>query len=771
MSFRNALNVAVALTSLISGGLGATFDGSRYLWYDTPGTRFNASLPVGNGRLGGTLYCLPTEIITWNEDSVWSGTFQDRVNPRALESFPKVRDLLVDGNITAAGRLALSDMTGSSIDPREYQVSSNLYVDLGQRGDATNLVRYLDTLEGYTACEYEYDGVSYKRELIASAPSGVLGLRIKANTTEAIKLNAYLRLANWVQENNASVDDDVNSIVMKANTGDEDYSTFTAGLRLVVDQGNVTASGARLYVTGATTVDFFLDAESSYRYKSGSDQEAELNRKLDAATKLGYESLKKEAIKDHKELASRVTLDLGANKRMENYRSSPDKDVEFATLMFNYGRHLLIASHGIWNQDYAPSWGAKYTVNINLEMNYWPAEATNLNELTSPLWDLLELVQERGRDVAKRMYGCPGFVLHHNTDLWGDAVPVDNGTKYSIWPMGGAWLALHMIEHYRFTSDKAFLKNQAYPIFKSAFEFFECYLFELDGYLTTGPSCSPENAFQIPSSMTVAGSNEALTLSPTLDNSILFELLTALNEIHQVLNIDNDFADTVKKYLGKIRPPQIGSDGQILEWIEDFVEDDPAHRHFSPLFGLFPATQLTPLASNKLAKAAGVLLDRRMDSGSGSTGWSRAWSISLYARLYRGDDAWDNVKTWIQTFLLTNLWNSDKGGSTAFQIDGNLGYTAAIPELLLQSQSGVVHLLPALPTAVPTGSVTGLVARGGFLVDIEWKGGALNKATIKSLLGDELTLLVDGGTSLYVNGKKYRGPVTTKKGRKYTITV
>ncbi|KAL4951928.1 Six-hairpin glycosidase-like protein [Aspergillus filifer] len=722
MPFPNHLGAAVALSALVSGGLGASFDGSRYLWYDTPGTRFNASLPVGNGRLGGTLYCLPTEIITWNEDSVWSG---------------------------------------SSLDPREYQVLSNLYVDLGQRDDATNLQRYLDTIEGYTACEYEFEGVNYKRELIASPPPGVLGFRIQADTPQAINLKAYLRRSKYVQDSTASVAG-VNSIVMKATTGEENYTTFIAGVRVVVDEGNVTADGEKLYVTGAKTVDFFLDAESSYRYESDSDQEAELTKKLDAASKRGYEEPRKEAIKDHKELASRVSLNLGSstgdaaslpvNERMANYRSAPDDDVEFATLMFNYGRHLLIASsrdtgdrslppglQGIWNQDYTPSWGAKYTVNINLEMNYWPAETTNLNELTSPLWDLLALVQQRGSDVAERMYGCTGFVLHHNTDLWGDSVPVDNGTKYSIWPMGGAWLALHMMEHYRFTGDETFLKETAYPIFKSAFEFFECYLFEMDG--------------------------------PTMDDAILFELLTALDETHQVLGIKNDLADTVTEYLGKIRPPQIGSDGQILEWLEEWTEMDPAHRHFSPLFGLFPGTQLTPLASTELADAAGVLLDRRMDSDSGSTGWSRAWSISLYARLYRGDDAWNNVQTWIQTFLLTNLWNSDKGGSTVFQIDGNLGYTAAIPELLLQSHSGVVHILPALPSAAPTGSVTGLVARGGFEVDIQWEDGALKKATIKSLLGNKLTLLVNGKDALNVNGKKYSGPVATKKGKKYTITV
>ncbi|KAL2863208.1 glycoside hydrolase family 95 protein [Aspergillus lucknowensis] len=794
MAFRRQLGVAVALTTLISASAGVEIDGSRHLWYDSPASDFSGSLPVGNGRVGGTLYCSPTETITWNENSVWSGTFSDRVNSNAAGSFPTVRESLVNGDISGAGSLAMSDMVGNPTSPRQYQVLANLAVDLGQGDDSgTDFVRYLDTLEGYAACEYGYDGVGYKRELIASAPSGVLGFRIQADTAGSINLSAYLERENYVQDNTATAADGVNSIVMTANTGDFDYMTFTAEVRVVVDEGTVTADGANLVVSGATTVDFFLDAESSFLYEDDAGREAELKSKLDAAAELGYDALREEAVDDHKTLAQRVTLDLGTsagdatlptNQRQENYRSSPDDDVQFATLLFNYGRHLLIASsrdtgdegvppglQGLWNQDYEPSWGAKYTVNINLEMNYWPAETTNLQELTSPLWGLLSRVQQRGQDVAERMYSCPGFVLHHNTDLWGDAAPVDSGTQYSIWPMGGVWLALHMMEHYRFTGDKTFLEERAYPIFQDLFAFFECYLFDMDGYLTTGPSCSPENTFAVPDDQSQAGATEGLTLSPQMDNTLLFELFTALDETHQILGIADDLSETVKEYLNKTRPAQIGSGGQILEWIGEYAETEPGHRHFSPLFGLFPGSEMTPLVSSELADAAGVLLDHRLDSGGGSTGWSRVWAIALYARLYRGDDAWASVQTWAQTYLLANLWNSDAGEGSVFQIDGNFGYTGAIPELLLQSHAGVVHLLPALPAAVPTGSVTGLVARGGFEVSISWEGGALTEATITSLLGNELTLLVNGDAALFVDGEAYNGTIATEEGGEYTITV
>lgn len=558
----------------------------------------------------------------------------------------------------------------------------------------------------------------------------------------------------------------------------------------------MTASGSRVVVSDATTVDFFLDAESSYRYETEDAQQTEVKDKLDAAVDLGYEALREEAINDHKDLAGKVSLDLGSssgdaslptNERQENYISAPDDDVEFATLLFNYGRHLLIASsretgnsdlppglQAIWNQDYAPAWGGKYTININTEMNYWPAETTSLNGLTSPLWSLLKLAQKRGQDVAERMYGCPGWLLHHNIDLWGDAAPVDNGTAYSVWPMGGTWLVLHMMEHYRFTGDKTFLAEEAYPLLKDAFAFFECYLFDLNGHLTTGPSCSPENRFTIPPGKSIAGTTEALALSPALDNSLLTELLTALNETHTALNISTSdpLSQKIQTYLPALRAPEIGSYGQILEWIDELNSTDQGHRHFSPIFGLFPGTQLTPLASQDLAAAAGTLLDNRMANGGGSTGWSRAWSIALYARLYRGADAWSNLQSWLSTFLLPNLWNSDSGGASPFQIDGNFGFVGAVVEMLLQSHLGVVHLLPALPgDAVPAGKVGGLRARGGFEVGIEWEGGALKRATVKSLLGGELSLLVANGMGFLLDGEAYQGPVLTEKGREYVVTL
>lgn len=545
-------------------------------------------------------------------------------------------------------------------------------------------------------------------------------------------------------------------------------------------------------VTGATTVDIFFDAETTYRYSTDSALETELANKLATATSQGYPALRTAAIADNTALIGRVSLDLGnssgsaasvpTNQRLSNYKNNPTNDVQLVTLMYNMGRHLLVASsrdtgslslpanlQGIWNEDFNPPWGSKYTININLEMNYWHAETTNLAETTKPFWDLLAVAQGRGARAASDMYGCGGFVLHHNIDCWGDPAPVDYGTPYTIWPMGGAWLSTHLMEHYRFTGNKTFLQETAWPILQSAAEFYYCFTFLWDGFYTTGPSLSPENPFYVPANEYQSGNSEGIDISPTMDNSLLYQLFSDVIEACQVLGLTSSDCTNAQTYRAKVRPPQIGSYGQILEWRQEYGETDPGMRHLSPLFGLYPGSQMTPTVSLSLANAAGILLNHRMQYGSGDTGWSRAWVIACYARLFNGDSAWNSVEAFIKTYPLTNLFNSNNG--PPMQIDGNFGFTAGVTELFLQSHADLVHLLPALPSAVPSGSVTGLVARGGFVVDISWSNGALTSATITSNLGNSIALRVAGGTSFNVNGQTYSGPIDTKVGGVYTVSL
>lgn len=408
-------------------------------------------------------------------------------------------------------------------------------------------------------------------------------------------------------------------------------------------------------------------------------------------------------------------------------------------------------------------------------MNYWPALTTNLAETHTPLFDLIDTAIPRGQAVAKIMYGCEkdgAFVLHHNIDLWGDAAPVDKGTPYMMWPMGGAWLSAHMMEHYRFTQDTAFLRDRAWPVLQRAAAFYYCYLFEWNGAYQTGPSLSPENTFKVPASMSKAGSTEGIDISPTMDIALLTELFANIIETCAALNISGTDCTQAQKYLSRLPKPQIGSKGQLLEWRSDYAEAEPAHRHMSPLYGLYPAAHMTPQANTTLAAAAKVVLDTRLRNGSGSTGWSLAWAMNLYARSLAGSNVWAAAVRFLSTYPTANLWNSDSGPGSAFQIDGNFGFTAAVAEMLVQSHAGVVHVLPALPgAAVPRGSVKGLRARGGFGVDVAWEGGKLSEAVVKSDHGGRLELKVAGATGFKVDGAKYSGAVETVAGKSYKITL
>ncbi|KAI0866067.1 glycoside hydrolase family 95 protein [Xylaria cubensis] len=787
----------LALSLLLATGV-ATLDGSRYLWYNQPAIEWEkGSLPIGNGRMGATIYGSLQEVVTLNEDTIWSGPYQDRTPVGGFTALPKVRELLLAGNITGGGDVALEDMNPPSElkAERSFSYFGNLNMDFGHSGNPNNYMRWLDTRAGNSGVSYTYNGVNYTREYVASASADILAMRFNASVDGSLNLTTSISRSSGIISNVGSIEEGVAVLIFQGSSGqddDENPILFTGKAHFVADGANMSASESNIQITGATVIDVFLDIESNYRYPSASSLDAAVENKLAAAMGDGFDLVREAAIADASTLLGRASIDLGqspngladlpTDQRVKNARSSGD-DIELVTLAWNLGRHMLVGSsrntaaavdfpanlQGVWNNATSAPWGGKYTININTEMNYWPALTTNLLETQEPLYDLMALAKPRGQQLARDMYGCNGTVFHHNLDLWADPAPTDKYRSSSMWPMGAAWLVQHMMEYYRFTDDTKFLESTVYPYLVDVATFYYCYTFEYEGWQVTGPSLSPENTFKVPSGMSTAGNGEPMDINIAMDDQLMRAVVDAIIEAAAVLGIpgSNDDVSKAKAFLPLIRPPQIGSLGQILEWRSEYTETGKGHRHFSPLWALFPGSGFTPLVNETLAKAAGVLVDRRINGGGGSTGWSRTWAINLYARLFRGEDAWAMIQDWFATYPTEGLWNTDNGAT--FQIDGNFGLTSGVTEMLLQSHAGI-HILPALPSAIPTGSVKGLTARGSFVVDAEWADGSFKTATVTSNSGSELTLRVSDGIGVLVNGVAYTGPIQTAKGEKYVVT-